>query len=85
MFRVADSVWYGKTLLRRDVVLDFFSNMCIEIAGKYVDFVGRKVILLGQCVEEFLDFAFARAHIYTSDMDGVSYGGCCDCPRYGLM
>ena len=73
MVRIADSVWYSESLLRRDVVLDFFGNMCIKIAGIYVDFVGRKVILLGQCVEEFLDFAFDRAHVYTSDMDGVSY------------
>ena len=73
MFRIAESVWYSENLLRRDVVLDFFGNMCIKIAGIYVDFAGREVILLGQCVEEFLDFAFARAHVCTSDMDGVSY------------
>ena len=72
MFRVADSVWYSEGLLRRDVVLDLFGYMCIEIAGIYVDFVGREVILLGQCVEEFLDFAFVRAHVYTSNMDRVS-------------
>ena len=56
MFGIADSVWYSENLLRRDVVLDLFGCMRIKIAGIYVDFVGREVILLGQCVEEFLRF-----------------------------
>ena len=55
------------------MVLDLFGYMCIKIAGIYVDFVGREVVLLGQCVEEFLNFAFVRAHVYTSEVDRVGY------------
>ena len=73
MVRIADSVWYSEDLLRCDVALDLFSYMCIKVAGIYVDFVGREVVLLGQCVEEFLNFAFVRAHVYTSEVDRVGY------------
>ena len=49
---VTDSRWNGRPFLQGYVLFEFFSDVRIEVTCIDVNFMGRVVILLGQCVKK---------------------------------